>query len=200
MCVSMAPNPSHLEAVNPVVVGMARAAGTLADRAGAPLFDGAMTLPVLIHGDAAFPGQGIVAETLNLSRLAGYHTDGTIHIIANNQLGLHRHARRVVQHQLRQRPGARLQDSDRPRQRRRSGRLPRGRAAGVGIPGALPAGLPDRPGRLPAPRPQRGRRAGVHAAGDVPDASARTRPCASSSRDVAGQARHCCRRTRRTRW
>ena len=87
MFVSMAPNPSHLEAVNPVVVGMARAAGTLADRGGAPIFDGAMTLPVLIHGDSAFPGQGIVAETLNLSRLDGYHTDGTIHIIANNQLG-----------------------------------------------------------------------------------------------------------------
>ena len=77
MFVSMAPNPSHLEAVNPVVAGMARAAGTLADRAGAPIFDGAMTLPVLIHGDMAFPGQGIVAETLNLSRLDGYHTDGT---------------------------------------------------------------------------------------------------------------------------
>jgi 2-oxoglutarate dehydrogenase E1 component len=87
MYVSMAPNPSHLEAVNPVVVGMARAAGTLTDRAGAPIFDGTMTLPVLIHGDMAFPGQGIVAETLNLSRLVGYQTDGTIHIIANNQLG-----------------------------------------------------------------------------------------------------------------
>ena len=87
MHVTLAPNPSHLEAVNPVVVGMARAAGTLADRAGAPLFEGASTLPILIHGDAAFPGQGIVAETLNLSRLAGYDTDGTIHIIANNQVG-----------------------------------------------------------------------------------------------------------------
>jgi 2-oxoglutarate dehydrogenase E1 component len=85
--VSMAPNPSHLEAVNPVVVGMARAVGTKADAAGAPHFDGGITLPILIHGDAAFPGQGIVAETLNLSRLAGYDTGGTIHIIANNQLG-----------------------------------------------------------------------------------------------------------------
>jgi 2-oxoglutarate dehydrogenase E1 component len=87
MHVQMAPNPSHLEAVNPVVEGMARAAGTVTSAAGPPRFEGASTLPVLIHGDAAFPGQGIVAETLNLSRLAGYDTDGTIHIIANNQLG-----------------------------------------------------------------------------------------------------------------
>ena len=87
MVVSMPPNPSHLEAVDPVVVGMARAAGTNTDRAGAPSFDPTRSLPVLIHGDAAFPGQGIVAETLNLSRLAGYETGGTIHIIVNNQLG-----------------------------------------------------------------------------------------------------------------
>ncbi len=87
MHVTLAPNPSHLEAVNPVVVGMARAAGTVANEPGAPRFEGASTLPILIHGDAAFPGQGIVAETLNLSRLAGYDTDGTIHIIANNQVG-----------------------------------------------------------------------------------------------------------------
>jgi 2-oxoglutarate dehydrogenase E1 component len=87
MHVSMPPNPSHLEAVNPVVVGMARAAGTVADGPGAPRFDGGRTLPILIHGDAAFPGQGIVAETLNLSRLRGYDTDGTIHVIANNQVG-----------------------------------------------------------------------------------------------------------------
>ena len=87
MFVTMAPNPSHLEAVNPVVVGMARAAGTHADGPGAPRFDGRTTLPILIHGDMAFPGQGIVAETLNLSRLPGYDTGGTLHIIANNQLG-----------------------------------------------------------------------------------------------------------------
>ena len=85
--VTMAPNPSHLEAVDPVVVGMARAAGTSVDRPGAARFDGRITLPILIHGDAAFPGQGVVAETLNLSRLAAYDTGGTIHVIANNQLG-----------------------------------------------------------------------------------------------------------------
>ena len=87
MLVSMAPNPSHLEAVNPVVVGMARAVGTKVDQPGAPSFDGRAILPILIHGDSAFPGQGIVPETLNLSRLAGYETGGTLHIIANNQLG-----------------------------------------------------------------------------------------------------------------
>ena len=87
LVVSMPPNPSHLEAVDPIVEGMARAAGTAADGAGAPKFDPARSVPILIHGDAAFPGQGVVAETLNLSRLPGYSTGGTIHIIANNQLG-----------------------------------------------------------------------------------------------------------------
>jgi 2-oxoglutarate dehydrogenase E1 component len=85
--ISMAPNPSHLEFVNPVVEGMARAAGTDASKAGAPVFDPRKTQPILIHGDAAFPGQGIVAETLNLSQLPGYWTGGTLHIIMNNQLG-----------------------------------------------------------------------------------------------------------------
>ncbi len=85
--VRLAPNPSHLEAVNPVVEGMARAAGTDADHPGAPTFNPKVTQPILIHGDAAFPGQGIVAETLNLSLLPGYWTGGTIHIITNNQLG-----------------------------------------------------------------------------------------------------------------
>ena len=87
MFVTLVPNPSHLEAVNPVVEGMARAAGTRTAQAGPPAFDPAVTLPIVIHGDTAFPGQGIVAETLNLSGLAGYETGGTIHIIANNQLG-----------------------------------------------------------------------------------------------------------------
>ncbi len=87
LVVSMPPNPSHLEAVDPIVEGMARAAGTAVDAPGAPRFDPARSVPILIHGDAAFPGQGIVAETLNLSRLPGYSTGGTIHIIVNNQLG-----------------------------------------------------------------------------------------------------------------
>jgi 2-oxoglutarate dehydrogenase E1 component len=87
MVVSIPPNPSHLEAVNPVVAGMTRAAGTRVDNAGQPRFNPGVTVPVLIHGDAAFPAQGVVAETLNLSRLCGYWTGGAVHVIANNQLG-----------------------------------------------------------------------------------------------------------------
>jgi len=87
VAVSMPPNPSHLEAVDPVVLGMARAAGTAVEHRGPAKFDATCSLPILIHGDAAFPGQGVVAETLNLSRLEGYNTGGTIHIIVNNQLG-----------------------------------------------------------------------------------------------------------------
>lgn len=93
--VSMPPNPSHLEAVDPVVEGMARAAGTFVDERGPARFDPAHSLPILIHGDAAFPGQGVVAETLNLSRLEGYTTGGTIHIISNNQLGFTTNAQDV---------------------------------------------------------------------------------------------------------
>jgi 2-oxoglutarate dehydrogenase E1 component len=85
--ISMPPNPSHLEAVDPVLNGMARAAATAADQPGPPAVDKGKVLAILIHGDAAFPGQGIVAETLNLSRLDGYDVGGIIHIIANNQLG-----------------------------------------------------------------------------------------------------------------
>ena len=73
LVVSMPPNPSHLEAIDPVLEGMARAAGTDASRAGAPVFNPDAVLPILIHGDAAFPGQGVVAETLNLHRLDGLH-------------------------------------------------------------------------------------------------------------------------------
>jgi 2-oxoglutarate dehydrogenase E1 component len=87
LVVSMPPNPSHLESIDPVLEGMARAAGTEAGWRGRPTFNPDTVLPILIHGDAAFPGQGVVAETLNLHRLDGYTTGGTIHIIANNQIG-----------------------------------------------------------------------------------------------------------------
>jgi 2-oxoglutarate dehydrogenase E1 component len=80
--VSVAANPSHLEAVNPVLEGIARAKQDVLDR-GAEF----PVLPLLVHGDAAFAGQGVVAETLNLSQLRGYRTGGTIHVVVNNQVG-----------------------------------------------------------------------------------------------------------------
>jgi 2-oxoglutarate dehydrogenase E1 component len=84
--VTLAANPSHLEAVDPVVVGRARAEQT--DRSTRQGFhDPTVALPILIHGDASFAGQGEVAETLNLEGLVGYSTGGTLHLIANNQVG-----------------------------------------------------------------------------------------------------------------
>jgi multifunctional 2-oxoglutarate metabolism enzyme len=80
--VSVAANPSHLEAVDPVLEGIARAKQDLLNR-GAEY----PVLPLLLHGDAAFAGQGVVAETLNLSQLRGYRTGGTIHLVVNNQVG-----------------------------------------------------------------------------------------------------------------
>ena len=87
---TMASNPSHLEAVNPVVEGMVRAKQeSLRERGvvapGGDWHDS--VVPVLLHGDAAFAGQGVVAETLNLSQLPGYRVGGTIHLIVNNQIG-----------------------------------------------------------------------------------------------------------------
>jgi 2-oxoglutarate dehydrogenase E1 component len=83
--IQLIPNPSHLEFVNPVMMGAARALqrGTGKD---APR-DETSVLPICVHGDAAFPGEGVVAETLNLAMLRGYRVGGTLHIIANNQVG-----------------------------------------------------------------------------------------------------------------
>lgn len=81
--VYLAANPSHLEAVNPVLEGIVRAKQDRIDLGG----DGFSVLPILIHGDAAFAGQGVVFETLNLAQLRGYRTGGTIHVIINNQVG-----------------------------------------------------------------------------------------------------------------
>ena len=90
LTLSLASNPSHLEAVNPVVEGMSRAKQNLLrdqhpEAAEDDYHDAVM--PFLIHGDAAFSGQGVVAETLNLSKLRGYTTGGTVHLVINNQIG-----------------------------------------------------------------------------------------------------------------
>ncbi len=84
--VTLAHNPSHLEAVDPVVEGSARALQTDHSR-GIPERDAKRAVPILIHGDAAFTGQGIVSEVFNMQSLPGYETGGTLHLIANNQVG-----------------------------------------------------------------------------------------------------------------
>jgi 2-oxoglutarate dehydrogenase E1 component len=80
--VTLVPNPSHLEFVNPVVMGVSRAR-----QRGATRRNEASVLPVLIHGDASFPGEGVVAEALNMTMLGGFRVGGTVHVIANNQVG-----------------------------------------------------------------------------------------------------------------
>ncbi len=83
--VSLTANPSHLEAVDPVLEGLVRAKQDLLDRGDSD--DGFSVVPLMLHGDAAFAGQGVVAETLNLALLRGYRVGGTIHMIVNNQVG-----------------------------------------------------------------------------------------------------------------
>jgi multifunctional 2-oxoglutarate metabolism enzyme len=83
VAVTLVANPSHLEAVDPVLEGVVRAKQDMIDQGAA----GFTVLPVLLHGDAAFAGQGVVAETLNLSQLRGYRTGGTVHVVVNNQVG-----------------------------------------------------------------------------------------------------------------
>ena len=161
--ISLLPNPSHLEFVNPVVAGRVRALQTDQERSDAPA-DTSRALAITIHGDAAFPGQGVVAETLNLQSLAGYRVGGTLHVIANNQVGFTTDRARLALDALLVRSRQGLRHPDHPRQRRRRRRLPQRGAPGDGLPRALRARRADRPRRLPALRPQRDRRALVHAA------------------------------------
>ena len=160
--VSVAANPSHLEAVDPVLEGIARAKQDVLNQGEAfPV------LPLLVHGDAAFAGQGVVAETLNLSQLRGYRTGGTDPRGRQQPGRLHHLAGRVALLALlhRRRPdGA---GADLPRERRRPRGLHPGRAAGLRVPPGVQQGRRHRPGLLPASRPQRGRRPVVHPAADV---------------------------------
>ena len=86
VAIELVPNPSHLEIVNPVVAGVARARQRVPG-AAPNTRDEAKVLPIVVHGDASFPGEGVVSETLNLSLLRGYRVGGTLHVIANNQVG-----------------------------------------------------------------------------------------------------------------
>ena len=92
IAVALTANPSHLEAVDPVLEGIVRAKQDMLNKGES----GFTVLPLLMHGDAAFAGQGVVAETLNLSQLRGYRTGGTVHVVVNNQVGLHHLAVRVA--------------------------------------------------------------------------------------------------------
>ena len=192
LVVSMPPNPSHLEAVDPVVEGMARAAGTSVDQPGAPRFDPARSVPILIHGDAAFPGQGVVAETLNLSRLPGYSTGGTIHIIANNQLGFTTGPEDVYSTSYASglARGFKIPivhvNADDPEACVEAARL------AFAYRERFHARLPDRSDRLPPLRPQRGGRARVHAAADVSE----DRSASDRARDLGARrwsSAACCR-------
>ena len=160
--VSVAANPSHLEAVDPVLEGIARAKQDVLDQGAAyPV------LPLLVHGDAAFAGQGVVAETLNLSQLRGYRTGGTIHLVVNNQVGFTTSPGLVAVLALLHRRGPDGPGADLPRQRRRPRGVHPGRPARLRVPPGVQQGRRDRPGLLPPPRAQRGRRPVVHPAADV---------------------------------
>ena len=162
LAVSVAPNPSHLEWVNPVVEGMVRAKQ---DAIGDS--QRAQVLPILLHGDAAFAGQGIVAETLNLAGLEGYTTGGTIHVVINNQIGFttlpidarsSTYATDVAK--MVQAPIFHVNGDD-PESVGARGR------AGLRVPRALQARRRHRPRRLPPLGAQRRRRAELHPAAHV---------------------------------
>ena len=154
--VSLTANPSHLEAVDPVLEGLVRAKQDLLDKGDTA--EGFSVVPLMLHGDAAFAGQGVVAETLNLALLRGYRTGGTIHMIVNNQVGFTtspEHSRSVgVLHRRREDD----RGADLPRQRRRSRGLRLGGPTGGGLPAEVQEGRRHRHAVLPPPRAQRGRR------------------------------------------
>ena len=165
--VTLAPNPSHLEFVNPVIQGMARALQETRTAPGYPIQDSQAALAILIHGDAAFPGEGVVAEALNISRLAGYRVGGTVHIIANNGLGFTTGPEdaRSTLYASDLAKGFEIPivhvNADDPEACLAAATLAYAYHA------ALRQRFPDRPRRLPALRAQRGRRAGIHPAASL---------------------------------
>ncbi len=185
---SLTANPSHLEAVNPVVMGKVRAKQTQKGDT-----ERTRVLAILMHGDAAFIGQGVVHECLEMMDLKGYRIGGTIHLIVNNQIGFTTSpaysrsspypsdvARGV------QCPVFHVNGDDPGRGD------PRG-AAGDRVPPEVQDRRGDRPVVLPPPRPQRGRRAGLHPAADVqedrpaPDRAADLRPPARGGQGPQGR-------------
>ena len=160
--VSVAANPSHLEAVDPVLEGIARAKQDVLNQ-GADF----PVLPLLIHGDAAFAGQGVVAETLNLSQLRGYRTGGTDPRRRQQPGRLHHLAGRVALLAVLHRRGPDGPGADLPRQRRRPRGVHPRRPARLRVPPGVQQGRRHRPRLLPPSRPQRGRRPVVHPAADV---------------------------------
>ena len=188
---SLTANPSHLEIVDPVTLGKVRAKQ---DQHGATPDERTMVMPLLMHGDAAFAGQGVVAECFGLSDLKGYRTGGSIHFIVNNQIGFTTYPRysrsspypsdvakmieALIFHVNGDDPGS-------------------GGLCGEGcdrVPAEIPAAGGHRHVLLPALRPQRRRRALVHAAVDVQE-----NPCASDHAGNLQQEAHRRRRHHRGR-
>ena len=161
---SLTANPSHLEIVNPVVLGKVRAKQ---DQHGATPEDRTMVMPLLMHGDAAFAGQGVVAECFGLSGLKGYRTGGSIHFIVNNQIGFTTYPRysrsspypsdvaKMIEAPIFHVNG----DDPGSRGLRREGR--------DRVPAEIPEAGRHRHVLLSPLRPQRRRRAGLHPAADV---------------------------------
>ena len=196
--IELAANPSHLEAVNPVVLGMARARMDAIDpEEGLGPYP---VLPLLLHGDAAFAGQGVVAETLNLSQIRGYRVGGTVHVIINNQVGFtstpdvarsSEYSTDVAK--MIQAPIFHVNGDD-PEACVRVARL------AFDYRQRFNKGRGDRHDRLPPSRSQRGRRSELHPARDV--SPYRCSPISSSAiHGCPGQAKrhHLRRRRERTR-
>ena len=163
---SLTANPSHLEIVDPVTLGKVRAKQ---DQHGATPEERTMVMPLLMHGDAAFAGQGVVAECFGLSDLKGYRTGGSIHFIVNNQIGFTTYPRYSRSSPYPSDVAKMVEalifhvNGDDP-----EAVVLRGES-GDRIPAEIPAAGGHRHVLLPALRPQRRRRAGVHPAADVPE-------------------------------